>query len=159
MTFERTRDWELVKQIVTHPKVYPYISDDFSPKPEAWEPVKEEVVIYVLVRDGEELLGLWIFVPLNGVCMDVHTCLLPNAYGHKAVEAAKEMAVWLWENTACHRLVTEVPASNPLARRFAERAGMVEFGCNPRSFLKRGKLEDQYLLGMSRPEELCHLPQ
>jgi RimJ/RimL family protein N-acetyltransferase len=157
VTFERSRDWDLIKSIVTHPKVYPHVSDDFSPSPGFWEPIESEQVWYVTVRDGCELLGLWAFIPENHICWKVHTCLLPIAYGQRAARAAKEMARWVWENTPCLRLITDVPAYNLLAHRFAERAGMVEFGVNPASYQKNGVLYDQIMLGMSRPEErICH---
>jgi RimJ/RimL family protein N-acetyltransferase len=63
------------------------------------------------------------------------------------------MSSWLWAHTSCRRLITNVPARNRLALRFAEAAGMERFGVNHASLLKDGKLQDQILLGLSRPEE------
>jgi len=150
MTFERTTDYELIKKIVSHPKVYPYVSDDHSPAPQDWKPIENDVVWYVLVKDGGEILGMWIFIPETQVCWKVHTCLLPNAYGERARKAAKLMAQWIWENTTCLRIVTDVPKYNRLAYHFARAAGMQEFGLNPRSYMKSGILHDQILLGMSK---------
>lgn len=152
MKFERSRDWPLIKAIVTHPAIYPYVGDDFAPDPDNWEPYQDESIWYVLVKDGEEVLGLWAFIPHNQICWDVHTCLLPNARGSRARQAAQELAPWFWENTTCERVITEVPEYNRIALMFAKRAGMEVYGTNPKSFKKDGRLHDLILLGMSRPQ-------
>lgn len=150
MTFERTFDRELIKRVITHPRVFKHISDDLAPKPEAWSPVESEAVWYVTVKDDSGLLGMFIFMPHNSICWEVHTCMLPAAYGPKAVEATHQMTSWIWANTQCRRIITEVPAYNTLAYRLAVNAGMVEFGRNPQAFLRNGVLYDIALLGLSQ---------
>lgn len=150
MTFERTFDLQAVKAIVTHRRIYPYVTDDFRVEPEQWEPHSADCVWYVLVKDSDELLGMFTFVPENSICWKVHTCLLPIAYGQRARAAGKEMAQWIWGNTACQRIITDVPADNRLAFRFAESAGMKVFGKNPASIQRNGHLVDVLLLGMSK---------
>ena len=149
ITLRRTDDYELIRGVMTHPAVYPHISDDGCPPVEEFRPSESESLWYVVAEDAGELLGLWLLVPLNSICWEIHTCLLPCAYGPRGQAAAKEMAAWIWANTPCRRLVTTVPKPNQLALRFAVRAGMQEYGRNPASFLKNGVLHDQVLLGMS----------
>lgn len=151
MDFERTTDYELIKQIVTHPKVYPYVSDDYSPAPKEWRPIESEAIWYVLVKDGEELLGLWTLIPQNAVCWEIHTTLLPNAWGDKGKQAARELADWVWQNTSCLRVITNVPEYNRLALKFAKEAGLETFGLNCKSYMKTGILHDQIMLGVSKP--------
>lgn len=167
ISLERTRDWELITRIVTHPKVYPQVSDDYSPKPEEWEPAKGDDVWYVLVRDltpggresgtlfkGEtgEILGLWVLHPHLRTCWEIHTCLLPNAYGPRARKAVRELIPWGWEHLPeCVRVITQVPQYNRIALLFAIQAGMEQYGMNPKSYLKGGMLHDVILLGISRP--------
>ncbi len=150
MTFEPSRDWELIKDIVTHPKIYSFVSDDFSPAPEMWQPIQQDAAHYIIVRDGDELLGMWAFYEHCTIVWDVHTCLLPLAWGERGRRAAKEMAEWVWNNTRCIRLITEVPQPNRLALRFARAAGMTEYGFNPDSYMKNGRLYGMYLLGISK---------
>ena len=133
--------------------------DDFSPQPFDWEPCMDERIIYVLVLDGEELLGMWVFHPTDyQIMMKVHTCLLPVGRGKRGYQAAKEMAEWFWKNTAAERLITDIPAFHPRAMRFAAAAGMVRFGVNPQSFKKNGRLWDVVMMGMSRPKE-CEIQE
>lgn len=152
ITFQRSTDVELIKRVMTHPQIYPSISDDACPPAEQFQPTMHETIHYMVVKDGEELLGLWVLSQQNSVCWEVHTCLLPCAWGDRAVLAAKTGLDWLWKNTSCQRLVTNVPEYNLLAYRFSKAAGFQLFGRNSRSFLKHGKLFDQLMLGVSRPE-------
>ena len=153
--FERTHSMDLVRKVMCHPMLYPHLIDDGCPPPEEFYPHDVPTFWYVTVYDDDELLGLWMFTPQNAVCWEVHTCLLPCSWGIRAREAAQRMATWIWNHTQCRRIVTTVPSRNRLALRFAEDAGMRQFGVNEKSFLKDGKLQDQILLGLSPQEEVC----
>ena len=119
MTFERSTDYELIRLIIKHPKIWPHIGDDNAGSPEDFKPIEHSSVWYVVARDNDELMGLWILVPENSICYDLHTCLLPTAWGPKAAQAAAEMQSWIWTNTPCRRLITRVPRLNRLALRLA----------------------------------------
>lgn len=147
ITFARTTDYQLVRRILTHPKVYPWLTDDFAPPPEQFQPLTLDCIWYVTVYDDNQLLGLWMLTPQTGVCCEVHTALLKA--GERGREAAKLMARWIWANTPFRRIITNVPSYNRLALRFAEAAGMKRFGLNAQSFQKHGALYDQILLGLS----------
>lgn len=114
---------------------------------------------YLLAKRDVDILGLFAVSPENGICYKVHTCLLPHSYGEKATIAAKELIQWVFSNLQCERLITEVPEFNKLALKFAERSGMTRFGYNPKSYLKDGRLQGMTLLGISKEEVQCQLPQ
>ena len=146
-----TRNFPLIQQIVTNPAIYPFVSDDGSPKAEDWK--APESFKYCLVTDEDDVLGVWIFRQMNAVTWEVHTCLLPIARGKKGYQALKMLPEWAWKNLPkAQRVVTEVPESNGPALVFALRAGMEKFGVNKKSYLKGGKLLDVILLGISRGE-------
>lgn len=136
---------------MTHPRVYPHISDDSCPPREDFQPHVGDPLIYVGVfNDKARFMGLFLFHPHNAITFEVHTCLLPIAWGSLATECTKAAAAWMWANTPCRRIVTNVPAYNMLALALAERSGMERYGVNPKSFLKDGALHDQIMLGMSK---------
>lgn len=155
ISFERTFDWALIKQIFTHPRIWPHITDDGSPTAADYEPPQHEAIWYVLAKDGMTVLGIWMLVPENMACWKIHTCLLPGAWGHLGHEAALLLPMWIWEHTQCQRIITDVPDDNRLALRFAKQAGMEQFGVNPRSYMKNKTLHDVIMLGISKPLELC----
>jgi RimJ/RimL family protein N-acetyltransferase len=150
MVFERTFDEKTIKEIITHPRVWAGSTDDFSPDAQDFEPIIGANVWYVLARDGNELLGLWVLHPQNFICWEIHTCLLPTSWGPRGLQAAKELTDWIWINTPCRRVVTNVPDYNRLALRFAKEAGMEQFGINKKSLQKNGQLHDQIMLGVSK---------
>lgn len=154
MTFERSTDYALIRGIMTHPRIWNWIGDDDAPAREEWLPVEDERFWYVIVRcePHNELLGLFLLLPLSRVRWEIHCCLLPNAWGERAREAAREVFRWMWTQSTARRIVATIPRCNPLAVRLAERAGMRRIGIDEQSFLKYGKLQDQILLGVS-PEE------
>lgn len=155
ITFERSRNYDIVRRIMTHPQIWPHISDDGSPPVRDYRPPEGEHIWYVLAwDDGEELLGLWMLHPENSVTWQIHTCLLPSAWGDPAIAAARALPEWIWQHTVCRRIITNVPSSNRLALRFAIRAGMVVYGINRGSYLKDGILQDQVCLGLSCPYEM-----
>jgi RimJ/RimL family protein N-acetyltransferase len=156
--FERSFDYELIRSILTHVRIWPFISDDGSPPVEEYKPIEHDAIWYVIVRDvhdeGTDLLGLWMFHPQNAVCWEVHTCLLPAAWGERGQFAASLLPAWIWANTPCRRIVTNVPTTNRLALHFAIKAGMKIYGVNEASFLKRGILMDQVCLGITASAEI-----
>jgi len=143
---------KLVRWVLTHPSVWPHLVDDFHPAQQDFEPCDHPEIWYVLVRDGEELLGMWMFVPENGVCWEAHTCLLPGHGYRRARQAARELAPWVWQHTPCKRLLAKIPAYNYWALRFARDVGFQQFGVNDKSYQKHGKIYGQVYLGLSRPE-------
>ena len=145
-------DVDRVRATLTHPLIYPHISDDGSPEQEDFHPTEHPAIWYMAAWDQETYLGLFMFCPSNSVTWEVHTCLLPRAWG-KSVEIAKSMAQYMFENTQCRRIITSVPAQNRLALRLAERVGFTRYGVNERSWLKDGQLQDQIVLGLSKPTE------
>jgi hypothetical protein len=153
--FERTKDYEVVRRIMVHPRIYPHISDDFSPPADQYRPVENEAIWYVLAWNGRSCLGIWMLVPQNGICWEVHTALLPSAWGDTGLRAARLLPEWIWRNTPCRRIITNVPSTNRLALHFAVNAGMTIYGINAGSYLKDGKLCDQTCLGISAPREVA----
>jgi RimJ/RimL family protein N-acetyltransferase len=150
MIVHRTFDMDVVRNIMTHRRVYPHISDDGSLPADQFTPMDNDAIVYLLARDEKAPLGVFMLVPHNTVCYEVHTCMLPRAWGGVAIHAARTGTLWMFNHTKCRRIITNVPAYNTLAHRFAEECGMTQFGVNRKSFLKNGVLYDQLLLGLSK---------
>jgi len=150
ITLERTSDLELVKKIVTDARIWQQMSDDFAPAREEYNPPADGAVYVLALEDGEPK-GCWILVPRSAIRLEIHTCLLPSLRGRKALEAALLMAEWIWQNTACESLVTEIPETNKAALWFARRSGMAQFGREPKCVRKNGVLWDSVLLALHRP--------
>lgn len=160
ITFEITKDLDTIQRIVTHPKIYNPSKDDFAPEAEEWKPPMSEAVNYVLAKEDEEIIGIFVVVFESPIFCKIHLGFLPSAWGERAASAAKAFPQWLWQTSNCVRLVGEIPDWNELAIRMAGLMGMKKYGENPQSILKQRKLHSLVLMGMSRPESRvvcrCH---
>jgi RimJ/RimL family protein N-acetyltransferase len=153
ISITRTRDYSLLWRIALEPAIYATTSDDFAPPPSRWKIAEREDFVYLVAFDGVALLGFCAFYPLNGVTHEAHLCFL--ARGQVNRDAFALMLAWMWKNTRVERICGAVPAYNRAAIQFAIRAGFREYGRNPRCWMKNGKLHDQVLLGISRPDNVA----
>lgn len=149
---ERTTDAVLIKSIATDVRIWDAMADDHAPKREEYEPPVDGAV-YVLVRSGETIGGMFVLVPKSHIRFEVHTLLLPELSPWRKLEAAAKMREWVFANTPCESLYTEVPSCNQAAHGFAVAAGMKQFGTEPKAFLKNGVLYDVSWLGINRPKD------
>jgi RimJ/RimL family protein N-acetyltransferase len=145
--FERSFDYDLIRSIITHPAIYPHMVSDGACAPEEYRPCEDSGISYMLVRDDDELIGMFMLVPQTSVCWEVHSCFLPNGRG-RAITAYKAGIQWIWENTPCRKLVGNTPSDNRLALRIAERAGLKVMGVNEKSLSRDGVLIDQVMFGI-----------
>ena len=157
ITFERSFDYPLIREVISHPQIYPHVSDDGSPPAAEYRPLESDAVWYVIVRDEDEILGMWMLHPHNAICWECHMCYLPSAWGSRASAAGRMLPEWVWEHVPCRRIVGNVPACNRLALAYMKRIGFEVFGINPASFLRNGRLYDQVCLGIS-PESHQQAP-
>lgn len=148
-------DAALIKRTITHPRIYPHVTDDGCVPAEEFEPALAPALLYLgIYSDDGEYLGLFFIHPHNHHCFEVHTCLLPEAWGRRSLECTKTCMDYVFSQTDCKRLITNVPVFNTHAKRLALRTGMVPFGVNVKSFMKDGVLHDQLMLGLSK-EDVC----
>lgn len=143
MTFERTRDYELVRAIVTHPQVYrPELLSDQAPRPEEWRASPE--LFYLLVREAGEALGVFVFAPETPERWDGHIAMRPAAWG-RSTRFCRGMVRWLAEHTACRELVARVPAYNRACLALMRRLDWTAAGIEPASIRRGGVLFDQFV--------------
>jgi RimJ/RimL family protein N-acetyltransferase len=148
--FERTFDSAVVLRIVTHPRLYPCITNDFAPAPADGRVPQGGHLWWILAYDDDELLGCFFCEAQNPICWEIHILMLPDAWGERTKCAASAIAPWLFAHTPVRRLVCGIRADNRLALRLARMSGFEEYGCNPASWLHDGRLHDQVLLGISK---------
>lgn len=150
----RIYDEGLIQDTMTHPRVYPWIVDDLCPSnPSEYIPVLNKYKYFLgCFGDDGEYFGLFFFNTVNSATVEAHACMLPKAWGLRTLDCAKASLDWIWDNTGFNRVVTSIPAYNRLAYQFAQKAGMTEYGVNPKGWMRDGALYDLHLLGLTRAE-------
>lgn len=154
LELSRTFDYQLVKAIVTNPRLYPHIATDFHPKAKDFEPNHSEAIHYMLVTDGAEILGV---VTAHSIITheiwEVHHAILPSAWSRTA-EIAALFEHWLFSETPCQVAVGHTPACNKLACRFALKHGMTQTGVIPKAYRRDGNLHDLIIFTKNKPHML-----
>lgn len=150
---ERTYEVEYIKRCLTHPKIWNHCTDDNSVEKDKYTPSVIDEMYWLKVLNDNVPVGVFLLHPHNSICFEVHTCLLPEIWG-QSVECTLAGIDWMWENTICRRIITNVLEDNLLAIRLSLRSGLLRFGVNPKSFLKNGILHNQIMFGISK-EEKC----
>lgn len=135
--------------MLTHPTQWDAATDDACPAAAEFRPNEDERIVYLEARRGRELVGILTLIPENAVCFQLH--FAGNLSRIKtATAAARAVIAWAFRNTPARRVVASIPATNRLAIALAKRTGLTQYGVNSASFLKRGQLVDQILLGISK---------
>jgi len=144
----RSTDIDAIFEILNHPRVYGWVSDDCSQKPH--NPVMNDSLIYLM---DESKMGVVMLVPVNGICCSAHIALRPEMWGG-GVDFVKESIRWGVTNTRYMKLVCSIPEYNRLAIRLVKKCGLTQEGRTKKSFLKNMKLYDQLIFGITKREFL-----
>ena len=155
MKFVLLEDLQLITATITHPSIYKHVCDASSPDADQFEPRVSDKIFYIGVIDDEEnYCGLFMVEFSNYALGELHTCILPIAWGQKANKIAKDFLKYLFnECSELKTLITRVPDDNRLALAYAKRNGMKLMGYIPDAYLNHtGELMGFSILGVQRHE-------
>ena len=137
-------DMDLVKQVLTHPEIYPRITEDGAPPREEYNPPGKAIFVGGFL--GDEIIGLMIYHKDTAVVWGCHVQVLPD-YRDYAFDFGKQALDWLKEMTNAKKVTAQIPVLYPDVIRFAEKHGFKNEGTNKQSYLKNGQLTDKVYLG------------
>lgn len=108
---------------------------------------------YKLIEKNGEIIGVWIFYPVNSSTLNIHANMLKK-YRKYAGDAVNLALNWFCSHSPDQyvKLNAEIPVIYEDVYKFTKRAGFTDEGLNRLSILKNGKLVDQYRLGLTRSE-------
>ena len=144
-------DLTVINAVLSHGAIHGDISDDntFGLRLDALP----NGVEWVGVMQDKQLHGLYALVPINSITVEIHTCLLPYLRGKGALEAGELILKHLFKTYK--KAISYVPECNRKAKFYALKLGFKTEGINRESFIKSGRVIDQYLVGITREEFLC----
>lgn len=147
---EETKDYELIKSIVTEPRVWATVAEDGHDR-EAWEPDLSQGWLVAKDEDGE-IIGLYTVHAHNSITLEIHPFVLPEFRGAEAYQSGKEVLQWIKAKTKYQKVVCSIPVIYRNVKLFAMRCGLKQEGVNRKSYLKHGIIHDQWMLGITRNE-------
>jgi RimJ/RimL family protein N-acetyltransferase len=115
---------------------------------EEFRPAEDEQLWYVLVKRGDQVLGLFLLAPHTNVCYEAHMMLLPEGrLGRRSIAAYEFGMDWVREHLDCKKIIGNIPDYNEAALRMALASGYRIIGTNTRSLRHNGRLIDQTIVG------------
>src|SRR5215472_3517947 len=158
VSLARTLDYDLVREILTHPDIFDLMRDDCCPAAENFAVNTHAAIRYLKATSGGRELpfGLFALFPENAVCWDLHVAMLQWAKTSEKWQAAKALIPWLAKNTICESLVLAAPAWNKSVIMYGVHGiGMRYAGRFKKAFVKGGEFHDLVLY--NREVNPCHL--
>jgi RimJ/RimL family protein N-acetyltransferase len=151
MQIERTTDAGFVRAVLTDPKVWPLVSDDYSMPPANFDfslaVLNPEAFFLIPVRADGQRLGLFYFYANNNTTYQMHAALSQRGGGVWACRAA---IAWMFENTRAQKIINLVVTNRPRLYRMVLAAGLELEGLNKGSLMRGGKLLDQWWMGVGK---------
>lgn len=132
--------------------VWPHISDDSCGNKDDFEPGLG--LLYLAVEDDGEKVGFFAISAINSICCEIHTVMLPIAWG-KTLKYTEEVIDWIFSETGFLKIVTFVPETNKKALKLAIKSGLQIEGFLSSSFKKNGDLIGQHVLSINKGA-VCH---
>ena len=142
---ERSEDMALIRSIIEHPGILPFIWD---------KPDRIPVYVHMLIHNmiaylDSAVIGIVTFVPLNSITWNPHISILPDYRGH-GTAVMRAATKWMFEKTGCRKICAFPPTYNKPMIRVFEKCGYKHEGFSPRSFEFKGIICDRLLMGIEK---------
>ncbi|MEA1877244.1 MAG: hypothetical protein U9N86_10305 [Bacteroidota bacterium] len=96
--------------------------------------------------------ALFFLFPVNYVCYDLHTIILPKVR-EKCFLSAKQAISWFMKNVPqCKKIITHIPEHHKRAMMLSAQMGMEEEGIIKEAFLFNSELQNLHIWGNSVSE-------
>ena len=151
---ERCFDTSVLSAILRHPQVWPDVADDGSGEREQFELCGDAVLswIWLLVRYRGMPAGFAAFEPRTAALAEFHGGVLPEFRGQIGFELARAAMRAYWQQATRPKLAAFCPVSNRGAQRVNAAMGFRREGVLTDAYLRRGKLENVIVYGMTRDQ-------
>ena len=141
------KDKELIKSILTYPKVYPWVKDDGVVN-------LDNIVtnnLYYLWLVNEAQNGLVLLERFNSTTCSAHISVLPELWG-RARSFVKDVIAWGFENTLYYKVVCFIPENNRCSLRLVQDLGFKKEGRLKKSILQDWTFYDEIIYSLFKED-------
>lgn len=140
-----------VRRIMTYPSMWETVAED-GQDPATFQPDVDDE-IWLSIRADDKPIGLYQLQKRNAVTVEIHANMLPKYRKRHSDASGKAALRWVREELPdIRKVIAWVPMLYMNVRAFCEKQGFRLEGTNRASYLKNGRLHDQYLLGITCSE-------
>jgi len=148
---ERTFDTKLIRSIMTNDAIWKTVSQDGQSKADYIPYVQADCWLKMLFNNI--CVGVFGFESVNKITIQVHPAILAEYRGKIGHEAGIEHLRWIYENEpTCMKIVATIPVIYKHVKLYANMLGYRDEGINRASYMKNGRIHDQWMLGITREE-------
>lgn len=141
ITIHPTKDYELVREILTHPALFK-LTYGQGIKIEDYK--VDETLDYVVAFWDHEPVGLWTLKPVTNLVIDGHIGMVPKYWGTEVVQKAMDAGYqYLRNNTEYTKIMTSVPSNCLHVLKFME-----EYKYKACGIIKEGVIYNQQLVDL-----------
>ncbi|MAG24818.1 hypothetical protein CMI47_04490 [Candidatus Pacearchaeota archaeon] len=128
-------------------EVYEQVAEDNAPHPSTLDLTGIPVIA---LRGDEGVHGIMMMQPFGFNSTIVGVAIRPDYYGHKEnIELVRRGVAQCAEITNAPKFLMAIPTEDKSTLRLAQQVGFKREGVIRNSFLRNGKMIDQYLVGIS----------
>lgn len=150
ISIERTHDKELIRLILTDPRIWDTIAED-GEQSGLFE-VDLEKNCFLAIKNNDMCIGIYILHPFNGCTLEIHANLLPIYRKEFATESGEKMLDWFRDEgpEKYEKLIAKIPVIYPHVYHFTMNRGFKDEGRLVNAYRKNGELHDIHILGLER---------
>lgn len=140
MYLEETRDKELIKSIITEPKLWEL---EYGQGMSLEEFKIDDSFTYLLIKKEDNILGMFQTREITRILMDAHIYLLPEYWGREYSYKALITLFDYFKNTKYNKLITDVPECCSHVISLMNKVGAVLCG-----YIDNGVVYNNRLMGL-----------
>jgi hypothetical protein len=140
-------------------EIWDRVSEDGNRKEDYRPQIVKGVLWLGIYAKDNTLIGIFVFNQLTLTIIKFHACIIKKYRQEYAKEAGRLGIIYFSYHLddRVKKAVLEIPVCYPEVCMYSLRNGFVKEGINRKSVMKKGKLIDQYLLGITKEEAISSL--
>lgn len=140
IAFEPTTDVAFVRSVFLNPAITPGMVDDSVPEPEKLDFDGLPGIFVKALYDGLVAGCFWLL--RHDDAIEVHTALLPDFHGKRAVQIGRALVPWIFEHTGAARITSYAWSDSPAVAWFCRMVGMKPTRTEPWPNTRHGRAVD-----------------
>jgi RimJ/RimL family protein N-acetyltransferase len=131
---------------------------------EAWSPIMKYMCDdtgpslpdgdFLGVFDGERMAGAFLIKSINGYCCEIHGGVHPCYWGEGS-KICRDVGKSIFTESECLKIICMIPAYNRLMIKCIKSLGMKQEGKIKNAFMKKMKMHDLLIFGITKGEARC----
>lgn len=150
ISVERTYDKELIRKILTEPRIWDCIAEDGEHSGLFEVDLNKNIFLALIHR--RVCIGIYVLHAFNGCTLQIHANMRPEYRKLFATESGERILDWFRDNSPekYTKLMAYIPTLYPHVYHFTINRGFKDEGLLTKSYRKKGKLHDIHILGLER---------